>query len=74
MVRGSSGSLDRNQSFISGCIDIPLFLILVIGTGRRDEDSRSHKIAVIKSLFIRFFLIRLGSKKEEIPKGVVGLS
>jgi len=34
MVRRSSGSLDRNQSFIPGCIDIPLFLILVIGTAR----------------------------------------
>ncbi|KAK7239876.1 hypothetical protein RIF29_43243 [Crotalaria pallida] len=34
MVRGFGGSLDRDQPFIPGCIDIPLFFILVIGTAR----------------------------------------
>ncbi|KAF1876934.1 hypothetical protein Lal_00033859 [Lupinus albus] len=32
MVRGFSGSLDRDQPFIPGCIDTPVFFILVIGT------------------------------------------
>jgi len=38
MVWGFSGSLDRDQSFIPGRIDIPLFFILVIGTVRGEED------------------------------------
>ncbi|KAF1881639.1 hypothetical protein Lal_00039856 [Lupinus albus] len=34
MVRGFSGSLRRDQPFILGCIDILVFVILVIGIGR----------------------------------------
>ncbi|KAE9610924.1 hypothetical protein Lalb_Chr07g0192091 [Lupinus albus] len=59
MVRGFSGSLDRDQPFIPGCIDIPVFLILVIGTGRGEEDSRSNPISMINPLFFFFFLLEL---------------
>lgn len=30
VVRIFSGSIDRNQSFFPGCVNIPLFFILVI--------------------------------------------
>lgn len=33
MVRVFSRSIDRDQSFFSGCFDIPFFFILVINTG-----------------------------------------
>ncbi len=57
MVRGFSGSLDRDQSFIPGCIDIPLFFILVIGTGGVEEDSRSNPISVINPLLLYLFFL-----------------
>nr|YP_010994036.1 photosystem I subunit IX [Vuralia turcica]WOZ11481.1 photosystem I subunit IX [Vuralia turcica] len=57
MVRGFSGSLDRDQSFIPGCIDIPLFFILAIGTGRVKEDSRSNPISVINALLLYLFFL-----------------
>ena len=44
MVRGFGGSIDRDQSFFSRCIDIPLFLILVIDMGRGEKDERSNYI------------------------------
>ncbi|KAF4400829.1 hypothetical protein G4B88_004372 [Cannabis sativa] len=33
MVWVFSRIIDRDQSFISGCVDIPLFLMIVIGKG-----------------------------------------
>nr|UTT74055.1 PsaJ [Trichosanthes laceribractea] len=38
MVRGFSGSINRDQSFIPGCVGIPIFFILVIDLGRGEED------------------------------------
>ena len=66
MVRGFSGSLDRDQSFIPGCIDIPLFFILVIGTARGEEDSRFNQISVINPKVSFFFRIIKSSKRERI--------
>ena len=37
MVRSLGRSIDRDQSFIPRCVDIPLFFILVIETGRGEE-------------------------------------
>lgn len=38
MVRVFSRFIDRNQSFIPGCVDISFFFILVIEIERGEED------------------------------------
>nr|UEE83362.1 photosystem I subunit IX [Epilobium palustre] len=29
LVRGFSGSIDRDQSFLPGCVDIPFFFLVI---------------------------------------------
>ena len=71
MVRGFGGSLDRDQPFIPGCIDIPLFFILVIGTARGEEDSRFNQISVINPK-VSFFFSNYKKFKKRKNRGAFG--
>lgn len=54
MVRSLGRSIDRDQSFIPRCVDIPLFFILVIETGRNEEINP-----------LPFFVVFFSNSKEK---------
>lgn len=61
MVRSLGRSIDRDQSFIPRCVDIPLFFILVIETERGEE--------INSLLFFVVFFFRIRKKREKRKSG-----